>query len=124
MAYCYVCRQGFDRPHDCTDGGKCPRCGQPGNTKPEGYVPTEQERVMDEPGTASFCYPCGKYFSAFYEEDGALRCPDCGWNAGGGGDKLLRLEGVDGFEGIWVVRSKKYDPETDTTTMVMTRKGE
>lgn len=78
MAFCYVCQAGFDRPHDCDDEGKCPRCGQPGNTKPRGWVPTEKEWLMEQPGTMTYCHNCERYFSAHYEPDGALRCPHCG----------------------------------------------
>lgn len=85
MAFCFVCQQGFDRPHDCDDGGKCPRCGQPGNTKPRGWVPTEKEWLMDQPGTMSYCYKCERYFNAHHEPDGALRCPHCGLS----GDDLI-----------------------------------
>lgn len=68
---------GFDRPHDEDGPGRCPRCGTPGNTKPRGYKPKLGE-LEPEPGkTQTYCYNCEKRFNAFYEEDGALRCPDC-----------------------------------------------
>lgn len=120
MAYCYVCQAAFSRAHDCTDSGKCPTCGQPGNVKPPHYKPTEVERVMEEPGTASFCRVCGKHFSAFFGDDGALRCPGCGMDSNA---KTIRLEGIEGFEGTYIVKSQEYDPATDTTKMVLVRKG-
>ena len=78
MAYCYVCEKGFDRSHSEEGPGRCPRCGMKGNTKPPGYIPPS-DYLEPEPGkTQTYCYYCKKRFNATYEEDGSLRCPDCG----------------------------------------------
>jgi hypothetical protein len=77
MAYCYVCVRG-----DSTDLTmkmvRGTRCGARGNTKPAGYKPPP-DQLEPEPGkTQTYCYVCEKLFNATYEDDGSLRCPDCG----------------------------------------------